>query len=108
MEGNLCWKPSHSLTPGPGVGGGIPRTSAAEGGLTCRQTRDFSRRNCSMRAPLITPLELKWMSIYFPKRLELSFRIVLAFPKAEGQRVMPMMEAERREFTLSGIIWEGF
>lgn len=24
------------------------------------------------------------MSMYFPKRLELSFRIVLAFPKAEG------------------------
>ena len=61
-----------------------------------------------MRAPSMTPLGLKWMSIYFPKRLELSFRIVLAFPKAEGQRVMPMMGAERGKFTFSGIIWESF
>lgn len=104
MERNLSWKPPHSLAPGPGAGGGFPRTSASEGGLTCRHTRDFSRRNCSMRAPSITPLGLKWMSIYFPKRLELSFRIVLAFPKAEGQRVMSMVGAERRKFTLSGII----
>lgn len=38
-----------------------------------------------MRAPSITPLWLKWISMYFPKRLELSFRIVLAFPKADGE-----------------------
>lgn len=52
--------------------------------LTCRQTRDFSSRYCSILAPSMAPLLLKWMSMYFPKRLELSLRIVLAFPKAEG------------------------
>lgn len=36
-----------------------------------------------MRAPLMAPPSLKLMSMYFPKRLELSFRMVLAFPKAE-------------------------
>lgn len=45
--------------PLPGVGGGLPGTSTGSGGLTCRHTRDFSRRNCSMRAPSITPLGLK-------------------------------------------------
>ena len=48
------------------------------------------------------------MSMYFPKRLELSFRIVLAFPKATGQRMMPTMGAENRNFTFSEIFWEGF
>lgn len=48
------------------------------------------------------------MSMYFPKRLELSFRIVLAFPKAEGRRMMPMTGAEKRKFTFTGILWEGF
>lgn len=52
--------------------------------LTCRHTRDFSSRYCSIRAPSMAPRLLKWMSMYFPKRLELSLRIVLAFPKAEG------------------------
>lgn len=36
-----------------------------------------------MRAPLMAPPSLKSMSMYFPKRLELSFRMVLALPKAE-------------------------
>lgn len=51
-------------------------------GLTCRQTRDFSSRYCSILAPSMAPRLLKWMSMYLPKRDELSLRIVLAFPKA--------------------------
>lgn len=51
--------------------------------LTCLHTRDFSSRYCSILAPSIAPRLLKWMSMYFPKRLELSLRIVLALPKAE-------------------------
>lgn len=51
--------------------------------LTCRHTRDFSSRYCSILAPSMAPLLLKWMSMYFPKRLELSLRIVLALPKAK-------------------------
>lgn len=50
--------------------------------LTWRQTLDFSSRYCSTRAPSMAPPLVKLMSMYFPKRLELSFRIVLAFPKA--------------------------
>lgn len=50
--------------------------------LTCRQTRDFSSRYCSILAPSMAPRLLKWMSMYFPNRDELSLRIVLAFPKA--------------------------
>lgn len=50
---------------------------------TWRQTLDFSSRYCSTRAPSIAPPGVKLMSMYFPKRLELSFRIVLALPKAE-------------------------
>ena len=53
--------------------------------LTCRQTLDFSSRYCSILAPSMTPLLLKWMSMYFPKREELSLRIVLALPKAETE-----------------------
>lgn len=35
----------------------------------------------------MTPLLLKWMSMYFPKREELSLRIVLALPKAETEAI---------------------
>lgn len=49
---------------------------------TWRQTRDFSSRYCSILAPSMAPRLLKWMSMYFPKRLELSLRMVLAFPNA--------------------------
>lgn len=52
--------------------------------VTWRQTRDFSSRYCSTRAPLIAPLLVNEMSMYFPKRLELSLRTVFAFPKAMG------------------------
>lgn len=48
------------------------------------------------------------MSMYFPKRLELSFRIVLAFPKAKGRRVVPVIGKERRKGTFGRVIWEGF
>lgn len=59
--------------------------------MTCRvltwwQTRDFSSRYCSIRAPSITPALLKKISKYLPKRLELSLRTVLAFPKAACDR----------------------
>lgn len=48
-------------------------------------TLDFSSRYCSMRAPSMAPLLLKLTSIYFPNRLELSLRMVLALPKAAGE-----------------------
>ena len=51
--------------------------------LTWLTMRDFSSRYCSILAPSITPELVKWLSIYFPNRLELSFRMVLALPKAE-------------------------
>lgn len=64
---------------------GSVRDSSAPGpGPTWRQTRDFSSRYCSILAPSMAPRLLKWMSMYFPKRLELSLRMVLAFPKASG------------------------
>lgn len=65
---------------------GVPRScSSAQGlGPTWRQTRDFSSRYCSILAPSMAPRLLKWMSMYFPKRLELSLRMVLAFPNAAG------------------------
>lgn len=50
---------------------------------TCRQTLDFSSRYCSILAPSMAPRMLKWMSMYFPKRDELSLRMVLALPNAE-------------------------
>ena len=61
-----------------------PRVRGSCGGLgpTWRQTRDFSSRYCSILAPSMAPRLLKWMSMYFPKRLELSLRMVLAFPNA--------------------------
>lgn len=55
---------------------------------TCRQTLDFSSRYCSILAPSIAPLLLKWMSMYFPNREELSLRIVLALPKAVRQLIV--------------------
>lgn len=36
-----------------------------------------------MRAPSMAPPLVKLMSMYFPNRLELSLRMVLALPKAE-------------------------
>ena len=61
-----------------------PESGAPVQGLrpTWRQTRDFSSRYCSILAPSMAPRLLKWMSMYFPKRLELSLRMVLAFPNA--------------------------
>lgn len=62
---------------------------------TCLQTLDFSSRYCSILAPSIAPLLLKWISMYFPKREELSLRIVLAFPKAKKKHKTPMAQNER-------------
>lgn len=59
---------------------------------TCRQTLDFSSRYCSILAPSMAPRMLKWMSMYFPKRDELSLRMVLALPNAER-------DAREEEFT---------
>ena len=44
--------------------------------------RTFSNRYVSMEAPASFPAFEKETSIYFPNRDELSFRMVLAFPKA--------------------------
>ena len=44
---------------------------------------DFSKRYWSTLAPSIVPCLLKYISIYFPNREELSFLTVLAFPNAE-------------------------
>lgn len=48
--------------------------------LTWKTTLDFSRRYVLMLAPMMSPFLPKPISIYFPKRLLLSFRVVLAFP----------------------------
>lgn len=48
--------------------------------LTWKTTLDFSRRYVLMFAPMMSPFLPKPISIYFPKRLLLSFRVVLAFP----------------------------
>lgn len=49
-----------------------------------RQTRDFSSRYCSSPAPTILPFgsNVNWTN--FPKRLELLFNAVLAFPNASS------------------------
>lgn len=74
---NLHISPFNNKTIKPGVN--LSR-------FTCRQTRDFSRRYCSMRAPSMDPPLLKWISMYFPNRLELSLRMVFALPKARHTR----------------------
>lgn len=53
--------------------------------LTWKTTLDFSRRYVLMLAPMMSPFVPKPISIYFPKRLLLSFRVVLAFPIDCGQ-----------------------
>lgn len=47
---------------------------------TWKTTLDFSRRYVLMFAPMMSPFLPKPISMYFPKRLLLSFRVVLAFP----------------------------
>ena len=58
-----------------------PESGAPVQGLrpTWRQTRDFSSRYCSILAPSMAPRLLKWMSMYFPKRLY--FKIILVVVK---------------------------
>lgn len=50
--------------------------------LTWKTTLDFSSRYVLMFAPMMSPFLPKPISMYFPKRLLLSFRVVLAFPMA--------------------------
>jgi hypothetical protein len=50
--------------------------------LTWYTSLDFSSKYWSMFAPSMMPLAVKWTSMYFPKRLELSFLFVFALPKA--------------------------
>lgn len=58
--------------------------------LTWPTMRDFSSRYCWIFAPSITPALVKCTSMYFPKRLELSLRMVLALPKAvESEQDQP-------------------
>lgn len=58
-----------------------------------------------MCPPVGSPLKLKLMSIYLPKRLELSFRFVLAFPKASSTQ----LDLSSTFFTLihQGTTWPG-
>ena len=49
-----------------------------------------------MCPPIGSPLKSKLMSIYLPKRLELSLRVVLAFPKASRMQ----LDCRRMFFTL--------
>ena len=51
----------------------------------CTTTRDFSRRYCSRPAPTIRPFGAKTSWIYLPNLLELSFKAVLALPKASSK-----------------------
>lgn len=55
--------------------------------LTWKTTLDFSRRYVLMLAPTMSPFLPKPISIYFPKRLLLSFLVVLAFPIACGEQM---------------------
>lgn len=70
--------------PAPEAGGPVQVRLCPGPGPTWRQTRDFSSRYCSILAPSMAPRLSKWISMYFPKRLELSLRMVLAFPNASG------------------------
>lgn len=49
-----------------------------------------------MRAPSMAPPLVKLMSMYFPNRLELSLRMVFAFPKAVGSKEYLIREADHR------------
>ena len=47
-----------------------------------------------MQPPLGAPDLSNWISMYFPKRLELSFLKVFALPKAEGGTLVQEEEEE--------------
>lgn len=53
--------------------------------LTWKTTLDSSRRYVLMLAPMMSPFLPKPISMKLPKRLLLSFRVVLAFPIDCGQ-----------------------
>lgn len=71
---------------------------------TWRQTLDFSSRYCSTRAPSMAPPLVKLMSIYFPKRLELSLWMVLALPKAES-KIYVLIKQGRIQATMKTGLW---
>lgn len=68
--------------------------------LTWKTTLDFSRRYVLMLAPMMSPFFPKPISIYFPKRLLLSLRVVLAFPIDCGQTLAPEPLTQSLRMTL--------
>lgn len=68
--------------------------------LTWKTTLDFSRRYVLMLAPMMSPFLPKPISIYFPKRLLLSFRVVLAFPIDCRQTLAPEPLTQSLRMTL--------
>lgn len=68
--------------------------------LTWKTTLDFSRRYVLMLAPMMSPFFPKPISIYFPKRLLLSFRVVLAFPIDCRQTLAPEPLTQSLRMTL--------
>lgn len=50
--------------------------------VACLMTLDFSSRYSEILAPITAPVGVNFISRYLPKRLELSFIAVQAFPKA--------------------------
>lgn len=69
--------------------------------LTWNTTLDFSRRYVLMFAPMMSPFLPKPISIYFPKRLLLSFRVVLAFPTDCRQKKVNCLLEDRRKILIS-------
>lgn len=67
--------------------GSVPRFGQPGPSRPCSQTTwkttlDFSKRYVLMLAPVMRYLRSKLISVYFPKRLLLSFLVVFAFPIA--------------------------
>eukprot|EP00966_Prymnesium_polylepis_P245304 5674941-Prymnesium_polylepis.1 len=57
--------------------------------------RDFSSRYVLIDAPATAPLSSKWSLIILPKRLELLFRTVFAFPNASSSGSVLRMASAR-------------
>lgn len=66
-----------NVTKGTPVASSLSSTYVA-----CLMTLDFSSRYSDILAPMTAPVGVNFISRYLPKRLELSFIAVQAFPKA--------------------------
>jgi len=75
------WKETNravrSVTKGSAV-----RPTLSSTYIACLMTLDFSSRYSDILAPMTAPVGVNFISRYLPKRLELSFMAVQAFPKA--------------------------